>query len=469
MSQTHKIAGRLHNLPMQTVPFIGREAELEHLAALLGDPNIRLVSVLGPGGIGKTRLALRAAAMQLEDFAQGACFVSLAPLRDADHIVPTMAQAVGYLFQAGKRDPKGQLFDYLGEQQMLLVMDNFDHLLSPPQSSPLEGTKGGAELVGEILQAAPGIKMLATTREPLNLQEEVRFRIGGLDFPDRKVLKDAVDFQNRADPFDWAEYNAIQLFVLSAQRILPGFAPGASDLKYIARICQLVEGMPLAIVLAAAWVEILPVQEIADEIDQSLDLLKAEMRDAQARHRSIRAMFDSTWNRVKDAERDVLIRLSVFRGSFTRDAVQKVTGAELQTLKTLVDKSLLQRDHDTGRYEMHELLRQYAETQLEASGKAAAARDAHCEYYLVTMHQREATLDSAAPLVGTTQSLLDPLTGRGIEVLHLIAAGLSNREIADRLFIGLSTVKKHINRMYSKLGVRRRTQALIRARELNLL
>jgi predicted ATPase/DNA-binding CsgD family transcriptional regulator len=461
MSQTQMIAGRSHNLPTQTVPFIGREVELAQLAALLGDPNIRLVTVLGPGGIGKTRLALEAAAVQLKDFAQGAHFISLAPLRDAEHLVPTMAQAIGYPFQRGKREPKGQLLDYLSEQQVLLVMDNFDHLLE------------GAGLVSEILQVAPGAKVLATTREPLNLQEEVRFRIGGLDFPGWEVLKDAIDLQSHTDLSAWVEYSAIHLFVLSAQRILPGYAPGASDLKDIARICQLVEGMPLAILLAAVWVEILSVQEIANEIDQSLDLLEAEMRDAPARHRSVRAMFDSTWNRVTDAERDVLMKLSVFRGGFTRDAVQKVTGAELQTLKMLVDKSLLRRDHDTGRYEMHELLRQYAETQLKASNRADAARDAHCEYYLVTLHQREATLDghrpSAIPPVGITQPLIDPLTKRELEVLRLIAAGLSNREIAERLFIGLSTVKKHINRMYSKLGVKRRTQAIIRARELNLL
>jgi len=455
------IAGRSHNLPTQTAPFIGREAELAQLAALLGDPNIHLVTVLGPGGIGKTRLVLEAAAMQLDNFVQGAYLVSLAPLRDAEHIAPAIAQAIGYPFQAGKREPKEQLLDYLSEKQMLLVMDNFDHLLA------------GAGLMSEISRVAPGVKVLASTREPLNLQEEVRFRIGGLNYPDREVLKGAVDFQYHADPSDWIEYSAIHLFVLSAQRILPGFAPKASDLKDIARICQLVEGMPLAIVLAAAWVETVSVQEIANEIDRSLDLLEAEMRDAPARHRSIRAMFDSTWNRVRDAERDVLMMLSVFRGSFTRDAVQKVMGAELQTLKTLVEKSLLRRDHDTGRYEMHELLRQYAETQLEASGRADAARDAHCEYYLVTLHQREAALDdhqrSAIAPDGTTEPLMDPLTKRELEVLHLIAAGLSNREIAERLFIGLSTVKKHTNRMYSKLGVKRRTQAIIRARELHLL
>jgi predicted ATPase len=461
VSQMQMIAGRSHNLPTQTVPLIGREAELAQLAALLGDPNVPLVTVLGPGGIGKTRLALEAAAMQLDHFAQGAYLVSLAPLRDVEHIVPAIAQAIEYPFQAGKREPKGQLLDYLSEKQMLLVMDSFDHVLE------------GAGLVSEISQVAPGIKVLASAREPLNLQEEVRFRIGGLNYPDWEVLKGAVDFQNRADLSEWIEYSAIHLFVLSAQRILPGFAPGASDLEEIARICQLVEGMPLAIVLAAAWVEILSVQEIANEIDQSLDLLEADMRDAPARHRSIRALFDSTWDRAGDAERDVLMKLSVFQGSFTRDAVQKVTGAELQTLRALVDKSLLQRDHDTGRYEMHELLRQYAETQLEASGRADAARDAHCEYYLVTLHQREAALDghqpSAISPVEMIQPLMDPLTKRELEVLRLISAGLSNREIAERLFIGLSTVKKHINRMYSKLGVKRRTQAIIRARELGLL
>ncbi|MCP4541032.1 MAG: AAA family ATPase [Chloroflexi bacterium] len=444
--------GHSHNLPVQTIPFVGREAELVQLANLLADPNTRLVTVLGPGGMGKTRLALEAAVARQENFVHGAYFVSLAPLRDAENIVPTVAQAVGYLFQGDGRDPKEQLVDYLSQKRALLIMDNFEHLIE------------GAGLVSEILQTAPGVRVLATAREPLNLQEEIHFRIGGLNFPAKETLKDAAS---------WTEYSAMRLFVLSARRVLPGFTPESGDLRHVVRICQLVDGMPLGIVLAAAWAEMLSLQEIADEINHSLDVLETEARNVPARHRSVRAMFDATWNRLADTERQILMQLSVFRGGFTRDAAQRVTGAGLRTLKTLVNKSLLRRDHDTGRYEVHELLRQYAEERLKSSGNAVAARDTHCEYYLVALHQHEADLDrrqrSAAFTDEVTQPLVDPLTKRELEVLHLIAAGLSNREIAERLFVGLSTVKKHINRMYGKLGVKRRTQAIVRARELSLL
>jgi ATP/maltotriose-dependent transcriptional regulator MalT len=249
----------------------------------------------------------------------------------------------------------------------------------------------------------------------------------------------------------------------------------------------------LGILLAAAWVGMLSPAEIAaeisGEISRSLDFLETDLRDVPARQRSMRAVFDHSWNLITARSRAVMQALSVFRGGFTREAAQHVTGGSLRELKMLADRSLLRRTA-TGRYEpYHELLRQYAQERLKASGRADRVRQRHSEYYLNVLHQRRADLllrdyrpltalpvasreqadVAASPTRTVSQSLIDPLTRRELEVLQLIAAGLSNQEIAEQLVVALSTVKKHINRIYSKLGVKRRTQAVVRARELNLL
>jgi predicted ATPase/DNA-binding CsgD family transcriptional regulator len=308
------------------------------------------------------------------------------------------------------------------------------------------------------------VQVLATSREPLNLREETRLRIGGLSYPEMGSAEEAIDLASCRG------YGAVELFLQSARQVLPSLVPTEAGLGCVARICQMVEGMPLAIILAAAWVETLSLSEIVDELGRSLELLAAETRNMPVRHRSIRAVFDSTWNRMADAERQALMRLSVFRGGFTRDAAQAVTGARLRTLRVLIEKSLVRRDQETGRFELHELLRHYAEDKLEASGTAAGVRDAHSEYYLSGPWQGgERSLDVPGGRERLAQPLVDPLTKRELEVLRLIAAGLSNQEIADQLVVGLSTVKKHINRAYSKLGVHRRTRAILRAQALGLL
>ncbi|MCP4618500.1 MAG: SARP family transcriptional regulator, partial [Bradyrhizobium sp.] len=166
----------------------------------------------------------------------------------------------------------------------------------------------------------------------------------------------------------------------------------AGDLKYVARICRLVGGMPLGILLAAAWVEMFSLQEIAAEIGQSLDFLETEMRDVPQRHRSVRAVFESSWSLLPAAERETFMKLSVLRGGFTRKAAGSAAGASLRTLIGLVNKSLLRRDPASGRYEVHELLRQYAGEQLQAAGQAGAVRDAHCVYYAGFMERRQADI-----------------------------------------------------------------------------
>lgn len=351
-----------HNLPADPTPFIGRAGQRAEINRLLA--KTRLLTLAGPGGIGKTRLALRAAADLLDDFDNGVFFVSLAPIRSAGHIVQTIAEAIGFPLST-EEEPIDQLLSHLRRRQLLLVMDNFEHLLD------------GAGVIGEILQGAPRVKVLATSREKLRLQGETVLNITGMDFP------------NREPPDGLLAYDAVQLFLQGVCRVHPHFEPIASDLRHLAHICQMVEGMPLAIELAAAWTEILSLGEISDELQRGLDILTTEMRDVPERHRSIRAVFDHSWSLLDQTERGIFMRLSVFRGGFTREAAQQVAGASLQSLSGLVTKSILRHDPTSRRFEMHELLRQYAQERLEESPEASgSAHEAHADYYASFMQQR---------------------------------------------------------------------------------
>jgi len=356
-----------HNLPVQTTPFVGREAELTELGRLLADPGVRLLTILGAGGMGKTRLALEAGAAQLNNFERGVYFVSLAPLDAVEAIVPTVAEALGFSFYEGG-EPRQQLLDYLNQKTVLLLMDNFEHLLD------------GAGLVTEVLETAPDVKVLSTSRARLSVQGEQLFHLSGMDFPDWETPEDAL------------EYSAVKLFLQSARRVQPGFELAAGDLRYVARICRLVQGMPLGILLAAAWLTMLTPAEVAAEIEASLDFLETDLRDVPERQRSMRAIFDHSWNLLTAREQAVMQALSVFRGGFAREAAQQVAGASLRELRSLVDRSLLQRD-PAGRYGIHELLRQYAAEKLrKVPAEDAAARDSHCAYYAGFLQGREAQL-----------------------------------------------------------------------------
>lgn len=353
-----------HNLPAQATSFVGREQELGALDALIREHQTRLITVLGPGGMGKTRLALKAAESALSYFDDGVYLVELAPLSDPKHLTSAIAGAMKYPFQSDSRTPKQQLLDFFSEKSLLLVMDNFEHLLE------------GADLMSDILHAAPKVKIVATSRERLNLQEETVFRVSGMDFLDWKLPSEAL------------EYSAVTLFLQSARRVSPDFELKPDDLPHVARLCRLVEGMPLGIVLAAAWVDALTLREIAEEISRNINFLEAQTRNTPERHRSIRAVFDYSWALLTTVEQTALMKMSVFRGGFTRDAAEAVGGANLRTLLSLINKSLLLRAVDTGRYVTHELTRQYAASHLDDAGEADATRLVHAEYFASFMRER---------------------------------------------------------------------------------
>jgi predicted ATPase len=353
-------------LPAEPTPFIGRQNELTEIKPHLFES--RLLTLTGPGGIGKSRLALKTAEGISAAFEDGCYFVSLAPLRSTGDITQTIAEAVGFPI-ATQEDPQDQLIRYLRNKELLLVMDNFEHLLD------------GSEIVSKILRASPDVRVLATSREKLNLQSEMVINIGGMSLPDQTGVQDT---QN---------YDAIDLFLQSATRVRPGFSPSDKELGLIGDICQIVEGMPLAIELAAAWLHILNVEEIAEELAKGLDILATEARDAPERHRSIRTVFDHSWSLLEPIEQEIFMRLSVFRGGFTRDAAQKVAGATLQQLAGLVNKSFLSHIPDSGRLQVHELLRQYAQEKLEESLEAmTSAQEAHGAYFAGFMQQRREDL-----------------------------------------------------------------------------
>jgi predicted ATPase len=360
-----------HDLPVQPTPFVGREAELVELDRLLKDPDTRLVTILGVGGMGKTRLALEAAGRQVGRYPDGVYWVSLAPLLKAEAIVPAVAGALGFTFYAGAVAPRQQLLNYLHQKRALLLFDNYEHVLE------------GVDLVSDILRAAPETKVLATSRASLNIQEEHLYHIGGMEFPE------PIPAESDETPKDALDYSAVKLFMQSARRARPGYELQADDLKYVSRICRLVQGMPLGILLAAAWIEILSPEEIAYELEtrEDLDFLSTDLRNVPERQRSMRAVFDHSWSLLTARERGVMEALSAFRGGFTRAAGQEVTGASLTTLRTLVNRSLLHRA-PTGRYEVHELLRQYAAEKLDQSPDAGrAVRDAHSAYYATALAQ----------------------------------------------------------------------------------
>lgn len=292
-----------------------------------------------------------------QTFSDGIFFVPLQPVGTPSGIVAAIAQATNFQFYSDV-PPEQQLLDYLHKKEMLLVLDNFEHLLD------------GVALVSAILAAASRVKIVATSREALKLQEEWFHPVAGMSFPSQEESEHSV----------LVSYDAAQFFIQNAHRARVGFSP-EDEAQQIIRICQLVDGMPLRLELAASWLKVLTCAQIADEIASSLDILSARHQNVPDRHRSMRAVMEQSWQLLAEQEQNVLKRLSVFRGGFRQEAATEVAGASLLTLAILVEKSLVNTTAN-GRYQIHELLRQFAAEMLaDDVQEEAATRERHGGYY----------------------------------------------------------------------------------------
>lgn len=339
--------------PLQLTPppapwtvLVGRAAELAELARLLADPECRLITLIGPAGVGKTRLAIEAA--RSATFPDGVAYAALEGVASAELLPLALAEAVG-LPLAGPRDPAAQLAAHLRERRMLLVLDNIEHLA------------GSSALLAELLQAAAQLRLLVTSRERLGLRGEWLFALEGL-------------------PLEVSGGAALDLFTAHARRVRGGKPLPAADLPAAAQICRLVEGTPLAIELAAGWTRALSCGAIAAEIARTLDFLSAETRDLPPRQRSMRAAFESAWELLAEDERTHLRRLAVFAGGCDLPAAMAVAGVGPAALTALLDRSLIRRGRD-GRYAIHALLHQFAAERLAADPAAPAVRARHSCYF----------------------------------------------------------------------------------------
>jgi predicted ATPase len=385
-----------HNLPMPLTRFVGREHELARIRSLLQRPDCRLLSLVGPGGIGKTRLALESARRVLASpdshlrYPHGMYFVPLAGLESPAHITPAIAEAIGFsFFEREGHPPEAQLLDYLAGKRLHLILDNLEHLLAGPDGSqtdvPAPAAPTGVRLLAELLPRAPEVTILATSRERLNMQGEWILGIEGMPV----VLNEDAAGTAQAGQAP-VVHGAVDLFLERARMVDAGFRPSAREMEHLVRICQLVEGWPLGIELAAAWVRTLPLADIEREIERGLDFLSTSLRDMPERHRSLRAVCDHSWRLLTAEEQAVYRKLSVFRGGFQRAAARAVTGASLPLLRDLVDKSLLYRLPGPGqRYLLHQVLQQYAAERLgEVPDEQEETRDRHSSFYATFLYDR---------------------------------------------------------------------------------
>ena len=352
-------------LPAPVTPFVGRSFEVRTLNRYLQDPSERLISIIGLGGAGKSRLALELAALNRATFISGTAFVPLADVESADLIATAIASAVG-LNSRDKEAPDKQLFHFFKTKHFLLVLDNFEHLLA------------GATFITNLLGAAPELRVVTTSRTPLGVLGENRFELRGLSYPQAA--------EEGLEPSEAAE-----LFTRSARRADAHFRLSDKNRAAILQICERLEGIPLALELAAAWTPLLSCGAIVEELEQGLDLLTSEAPDRPERHSSLRAVFEHSWRLLSEREKALVPRLAVFRGGFDKTAAERVAGARATDLLTLLRKSLLRRSDE--RFDLHPLIHQFAEEKLRTeTDLEAEAEAAQSHYYLSWLATQEDAL-----------------------------------------------------------------------------
>ena len=477
--QTSATSLRSPSLPVYPGQMIGREQELESLSTLLGPSEVRLVTLTGMGGIGKTRLALQVATNQRDSFVDGVYFVSLSSIRHPDQVIVAIAQALA--IETSDDQPLLDAVKHaLYKKRLLLLIDTMEHVIT------------AAPYLTYLLETCPHLTMLVTSRRELNLQGELAFPIPPLTLPDLTTLPACEDL---------LQYTAVALFVQRVRTVYPGFQLTSTNADTIAEICVHLDGLPLALELAAARVKLISPKGLLLRLRDSstrLSVLTNGMRDAPARHQTLRQNIAWSYSLLTPQEQRVFQRLSVFENSYTFTAIERVCCVDdeetqgtllVDNVSSLIEQHLLHvrwdKKKDEPRFMMLETIRAYGQECLEKSGEQATIRQAYATYCQELPKEAISGPDSIdqknilcedmqvreelQPSLPSSFLSHTSLTAREVEVLCLIAQGLTSLRIAQRLTITTLTVNSHVRSIYNKLGISTRSAATRYAIEQNLL
>jgi predicted ATPase/class 3 adenylate cyclase len=367
-----------NNLPLQPTPLVGRKKEVEEVEELLCSEEVRLLTLTGPGGIGKTRLALQVGADLLEEFSDGVFFVALATITDPELVPSAIAEPLG-VRESREQSLLETLTSYLREKCLLLVLDNFEQILE------------GAPVVGELLGACPKLKILATSRAPLRLYGELEYSVPPLALPDPGVMPPLKVL---------TQYEAVRLFVERARALKTDFSVTNESAPAVAEICARLDGLPLAIELAAARIRMLPPQALLKRLTNRLKLLKGGPRDLPTRQQTLRGTIDWSYDLLEEEEKTLFGRLSVFAGGRTLEAIEEVCDPEgdldiLEGVESLLEKNLLRQEEGVGgepRFVMLETVHEYAREKLQESGEDLEIKKLHAEFFLALAEDAEPRL-----------------------------------------------------------------------------
>src|ERR671912_238861 len=377
------LESRTNNLPLQATPLIGRERDVEAACGLLRSSETRLLTLLGPGGTGKTRVGLQVAAELVDDFEDGVFFVPIAAITDPTLVAPTIARILG-LSEGEAQPPEELLEGYLRDRQTLLLLDNLEQVIE------------AAPVVEKLLSSAANLKILATSRIPLGLYGEYEFPVPPLSLPDPDSLPPLEHF---------TEYEAIRLFVERARAVKPDFSLTEENGPAVVEICKRLDGLPLAIELAAARIKLLPPRVLLDKLGNRLKILTGGARNLPERQRTLRNAIEWSYELLDEGEKLLFARLGVFSGGATLEAIEAVCDAEgdlptdvFDGASSLLDKSLLRQEEGAGgepRFVMLETIHEFANAMLEGSGEAEAMRRAHASYFLALSEEADPALKGA--------------------------------------------------------------------------